>query len=142
MHPFVFLGGTCGNNNWREQFAKDLASVGVPSNRIFDPVVKDWNEAAQAAEEVAKKESDYLMFCIANPLQEGLNISAYSIVEGTMGLYDKPDRTVIVFDMREVSGPVLKAMTQCQKVLLARFPNANIFGTLNEAVDFFARVNR
>ena len=104
--------------------------------------MKDWNEAAQQAEEEAKKVSEFLMFCIGNPRQEGVNISAYSLVEATMGLYDKPDRTVLVFDLTDLTAPVLKAMTQCQKVLKSRFPEANIFGTLNEAVDFFAKVNR
>jgi hypothetical protein len=138
--PVVFLGGTVGNNNWREQFAAELVAVGVPAEDIFNPVVKDWNDAARLAEEAAKKEAAFLMFYIANPQQEGLNISAYSLVEGTMGLYDKPEQTVIVFDLSGIDNAhVIKAMNQCQKVLKTRFPNANIFGTTQEAVQFLGK---
>jgi hypothetical protein len=135
----LFLGGTVGNNDWRDKFTKSLVDAGVPVADIFDPVVKDWNEAAREVEEKAKAECRYMMFFISDPRVEGINISAYSMVEATMGLYDKPKTTVVVFDKFPFSGHVLKAMTQTENVLRKRHPEALIFGSMDEAVEFFVK---
>lgn len=134
----LFLGGTVGNNNWRDNFINTLTKNGVPANAIFNPVVKDWNAEAQANEEKAKAECKYMMFFISDPQQEGINISAYSMVEATMACYDKADSTVIVFDKTPFSGHVLKAINQTEKVLRKRFPEAMIFGSIEEAADWFS----
>lgn len=136
MRKLVFLGGTAANNNWREQFIESLVSLGVLPDILFNPVVKDWNEEAQQREETAKKEACHLVFYIADPKQDGNPLSAYSMVEATMALYDKPARTVIVFDTDGMSGHPLKAMNQTLKVLRARFPEANIFGTRQDAINW------
>lgn len=138
MSKLVFLGGTAANNNWRDGFIKALVGRGVSADALFNPVVKDWNDEAQRREEAAKAEASHLVFCVADPKQEGNPLSAYSMVEATMALYDKHDRTVVVFDTEGMSGHPLKAMNQALKVLKARFPEANIFGTPQEAVDWLA----
>jgi hypothetical protein len=135
----LFLGGTVGNNDWREKFTKSLVDAGVPADDIFNPVVKDWNAEAQAAEEKAKADCRYMLFFISDPKQEGINISAYSMVEATMGLYDKPYTTVVVFDKAPFTGHVLKAINQTEKVLRKRHPNALIFGSMEEATKFFIK---
>ncbi len=48
MEKLVFLGGTSGNNNWRDHFISILVSKGIKEEILFNPVVKDWNEEAQA----------------------------------------------------------------------------------------------
>ncbi len=136
MSKQVFLGGTCGGNQWREGVVKALLDAGVAPERIFNPVVKDWNAECQAREEAAKKDADYLLFYIADPKQEGLNISAYSLVEATMALYDKCDRTILVFDLDGLSVHATKAMKQAQKGLSDRFPFARIFPDCAQAVKF------
>jgi len=35
----VFLGGTCGDNDWRTGFINDLVKSGVDKNKLFNPVV-------------------------------------------------------------------------------------------------------
>ena len=54
----VFLGGTCNGSKWRDQL--------IPLLKIdyFNPVVKDWNEEAQAEEERQKAESDFCLYVI------------------------------------------------------------------------------
>jgi len=131
----LFLGGTCGNNDWRTNFTKELISGGVPADDIFNPVVSDWNAEAQANEEKAKKEATYLMFYIADPKLEDSNLSAYSMVEATMGLYDKPE-TVVVFDYAGIEGHSRKSMQQTEKVLKARFPTARIFSAAAQAYEW------
>jgi hypothetical protein len=138
-HTLVFLGGTAAKNGWRPGFVNELEQRGIPTEVFFDPVVADWNEEAQRREEDAKRDATHLLFYIANPCQEGNPLSAYSMVEAAMALYDKPTRTVVVFDTEGMEGHPLKAMNQTFKVLKTRFPNANIFGTKAEAVDWLAR---
>ena len=134
----VFLGGTAANNDWRVNFIKELVNRNVPNECLFNPVVKDWNEEAQHKEEVAKANASHLVFYIADPKQDGNPLSEYSMVEATMALYDKPSRTVIVFDIDGMSGHPLKAINQTFKVLKARFPEANIFGSGKESIDWLA----
>ncbi len=134
----VFLGGTCGGNNWREGFIAALMCKGVPASALFNPVVKDWNAEAQAREEKSKAEADILVFYIADPKTPGINISAYSLVEATMALYDKPERAFVIFDSEGQEAHVVKALNQAQKVLKTRFPSGNIFGA-SEAIDAIAK---
>ncbi len=134
----IFLGGTCGGNNWRGPFIEILAERGIPAEKIFNPVVPEWNDAAQAAEEKAKAEASHHIYYIADPQQEGNPISAYSILEAAMALYDKPDTAVVVFDVTGMSGHPLKAMDQARKVLRKRHPEANIFDSAAEALIWLA----
>lgn len=134
---YVFLGGTVGYNTWRDQFIKDLVAAGLPEDKIFNPVTTEWNSEAQATEEKWKAEAETLLFVLANPYQAGLSLSAYSMVEATMALYDRPDRTVVVFDNRELTGHALKAQQQAEKVLRKRFPQGFIFSNMEEAVAFY-----
>lgn len=128
----VFLGGTVGCNTWREDLIADLH--GDP--RLFNPVVEDWNEEAQASEERAKAEADVFVFYIANPRQPGIPVSAYSLVEATMALYDAPESTVVVFKNAGIEGHSLKAVKQAEKILRARFPEASILGSYTEMFEW------
>ena len=129
----VFLGGTVGNNDWRERLINELKDT-IDTSSLSNPVVKDWNEAAQKAEELAKKNATHFLFYLGDPKQDGLSISGYSLVEATMALYDNPESTVVIFDEDDFSGHSLKAMKQTQKVLRSRFPKANILDSKDEVV--------
>jgi hypothetical protein len=130
----VFLGGTCGNNRWRDSFIAEAVAAGVPRASLFNPVVEEWSDAAQWVEEAAKARATEFVYYIADPQQEGLTVSAYSLVEATMALYDAPDRTVVVFDASGMSGHALKAMAQARTVLARRFPAARILASRDEAL--------
>jgi hypothetical protein len=137
----VFLGGTCGNNNWREDIFIDLGDRGVDASGLFNPVVADWNEEAQANEERHKVEDDYLLFFLSNPEQQGNPLSTYSLVEATMALYDRPDKTVVCFDHEAIEGAQFqKAFNQSEKVLRARFPEANILSSYDDLLDWLESV--
>ena len=138
MRKLLFLGGTAANNRWRDGFTDALMARGVSSDIIFNPVVAEWNEEAQAREEKAKASASHLLFYIANPMQEGNPLSAYSMVEATMALYDKGDRTVVVFDSNGMEGHFLKALNQTRKVIQARFPDARIYESADAAIDGLA----
>lgn len=129
----VFLGGTCGNNAWREGLISRLTAAGVHPDSLFNPVVPDWTPDMQSKEEQVKAVADYLLFYIGNPMQDGSMLSAFSMVEATMALYDKPERTVVVFDAASISGHQLKSHKRTCDVLTARFPQARIFPELDPA---------
>ena len=136
MKPLIFLGGTVGRNSWRDDVIKALVSGGVRPQSIFNPVVNDWNEDARVREEKAKAEASVLLFMVTNPKEDGNPRSAYSMVEATMALYDDSERTVVVFDSSGMSGHPLKDINQTTRILKKRFPNANIFDSLQEAIDW------
>lgn len=133
----VFLGGTCGNNQWRLGFIAAAVAAGMPSETLFNPVVADWNEEAQQKEDSAKAAALVNLFYIADPL-DGTGLSAYSLVEATMALYDRPETTVVVLDSSGMTGHALKVMTKTAKDLRRRFDTigrkARIFDTSADAL--------
>ena len=129
----IFLGGTCGSNDWREGFIDSLVKRGVPEADLFNPVVKDWNAEAQAREEEAKDTATCLFFYLGSPEKGSKALSAYSMVEATMALYDKPERTVVVFDYTGIPDAARKSLEQTEQVLRTRFPDAAIVQGLEEA---------
>jgi len=135
----IFLGGTVANNKWRADFIPALLRRGYNMEDIFNPVVEDWTEDDAKKEEAAKKAATHLVFYIGSPQQDGNPLSAYSMVEATMALYDRQLDTVVVFDPVGIEGHALKSYKQTEKVLRARFPKANIFSTIDEALNWFAR---
>lgn len=138
MRKLIFLGGTVGGNKWRRPFSLKLIEGGIPAESIFDPVVDDWNEEAQIAEEKVKKNADYLLFYLGTPGNNEL--SAYSMVEATMALYDHIKKTVVIFDADGLEkGHKLKAFKQAENVLRTRFPKGNIFSTLSESAEWLVK---
>jgi hypothetical protein len=123
--PYVFLGGTCGKNNWRAQFISELLAANIPAHRIFNPVVPDWTQECQAQEDNAKLTCHYKLFYIADPQDSDVpQLSTYSIVEALMGLYDDPARTIVVFDKTGVTGHALKSLNKIEKDFQSRFPGS------------------
>jgi hypothetical protein len=138
MSNLVFLGGTCGNNNWRDGLIQRLVERGVSSDALFNPVVSDWNEEAQRREDAAKAGASYMLYFLGDTLQDDNRVSFYSLLEATMGLYDAPARTVVVFDTTGMPKHAEKANAKACKDLKSRFPEAPIFATLAEAEDWLA----
>lgn len=119
------LGGTCGNNDWRESFIERLIARGVPRECFFDPVVEGWNEQARAREERAKREAALLLFYVADPKEESSPLSAYAMVEATLAVCTQPARTVVVFEPSGISGHARKALEQTERVLRLQDPRAH-----------------
>lgn len=135
----VFLGGTVGQNPWRKEFLNGMEGLGVPRDIFFDPVVADWNQEAQDNEERAKKEATHLLFYIGSPMQDGpYSLSAYSMVEATMGLYDQP-KSLVVFNHDGIEAHALKSIKMTERVLRTRFPWSPIFSFIGDAMDYLER---
>lgn len=138
MKKLVFLGGTCGNNTWRDGFVERLTARGVAAEALFNPVVSPWNDEAQRREDEAKKNATANLFYLGDPKQDDNRVSYYSLLEATMGLYDNPEKTIVVFDSTGMPKHAEKASAKACKDLKARFPQANIFATLAEAEEWLA----
>lgn len=142
----IFLGGTAGNptsptyNRWREErVIPALLAAGVQDNAFFNPVVTDWNDEAQRKEDEIKGDPNtLLLYVIANPRSPNNEVSAYSLAESIMALYDNPHRTVVAFDTSELSSHVAKAMVKVIKDLHRRFPSAPIFDSIEAATNWLA----
>lgn len=142
MKPKIFLGGTVGVNPWRESVViPGLLARGVPADHILNPVVSSWDAQAQAREDQAKRDPTYLLlFVLASPdpTTESPFVSGYSLVEAVMALYDAPQRTVVVFETTHLARRPAKGMRKAAQDLRERFPNAPIFLTYAQAIDWLA----
>lgn len=132
-YALVFLGGTVGENPWRVGFIERLVARGVPRRVIFDPVVKDWNDAARVAEERAKSDPrTLLLFYLGDP-QDGERLSAYSLVEATLAICNDANRTALVVDPEGVDDHGRKVLAQTETLLRAQAPSVPIFQSLADA---------
>jgi hypothetical protein len=140
MKQLVFLGGTAGNNQWRDGFIQALIERGVPADVLFNPAVPpgQWDEAGQAKEDEAKAHHTAMLFYLADPKEAGNPISTYSIFEAQAALYDHPETTVVVFDKTGMNGHPLKIMNKVEEQLRKRFPQGRIFSTPSEAINWLA----
>lgn len=140
MQKHIFLGGTCGNNPWRETIViPRLLAKGVPQEALFNPVVSHWDAQAQAREDQAKQDEQFLLlFVIASPdpATTPKEVSGYSLVEVVMSLYDWPQRTVAVFDTAHMAQKTAKRMQKAAQDLQQRFPTAPIFLSYDTAIDW------
>ena len=137
----VFLGGTCGSNNWREEVViPALRERGVPEDALFNPVVEHWTDEARRREDECKRTADYMLYVIASPdpTSGTANVSAYSLVELVMSLYDAPERTVALFDTAGMSKHTTKGINKTVQDLRQRFPHAAIFTDYNTLIEWLA----
>ena len=145
VHPQVFLGGTCGNNDWRDGFIERVVARGVPRSALFNPQLPPgaWNEEAQRQEDDVKAYADLLFFYLGDPQEKENRASTYSVLETTFALYERPARSVVVFDSTGMPSRSAKSNNKAGADLKKRFPAAPIFFSLEEAEDWLvARLGR
>jgi len=80
----VFLGGTCGESDWREKLIPML------DISYFNPIVDNWNEAAQKREIKEREDCDFCLY-VLTPDMEGV----YSIAEVVDDSNKRPEKTVL-----------------------------------------------
>ena len=142
MNKLCFLGGTCGNNHWREDLVMPrLLERGVAPEQLLNPVTSHWDEAAQFREDEAKRVAAYQLYVIASPEphDEGCPaVSGYSLVEATMGLYDAPERTIILVDTTGMAQHTAKAISKAATDWQRRFPDAHVFTNYAALIEWLA----
>jgi hypothetical protein len=93
----VFLGGTVNGSSWRDEFKEKLTID------YFDPVVKDWNDAAYERELSERRFCDYVLY-VLTPKMTGY----YAVAEVVDDSYRRPDRTIYCY-LPEDDGEVFSA---------------------------------
>jgi hypothetical protein len=99
----------------------------------FNPVVKEWNEAAQEEEIKQRKNCDYVLYVIT-PKMEGV----YSVAEVVDDSNKRPEKTIFAYllkdDDKEFTKHQLKSMVMVGKMVKEN--GAKSFETLEEIANF------
>jgi hypothetical protein len=130
----IFLGGTCGNNTWRDGFMSRVREASDKEICFFDPVVADWNDEAKTKEDLAKQLANLLIFYLGDPQEKGNHTSYYSIFEAAQSLmHDRPESTIAAFETTDLPQHAINANIKAYYDLLHRFPGRHVFASLLEA---------
>lgn len=125
----VFMGGTC-SSTWRDEFVPMLDPNKVDA---FNPIVDDWNEAAQANEDWHKINDDFCLY-VLTPEMEGI----YSIFEVADDSNKRPDRTIFCVLLEREGKTFSKGLQlNFQKIKKDLIRNgANVFDSLEGIATF------
>ena len=107
----VFLGGTCGESTWRKSLIPCLDFLDI---KYFNPVVEDWNEAAQVNENAIKADKDtFHLFVITKEMR-----GVFSIAEAVDASNKYPKRTLFHFIEDGFDKAQLKSLFAVGKLIL------------------------
>lgn len=82
----VFLGGTCNNSAWRNDFIELIKDLPID---YFNPIVEKWDEIAKKNELFERKRCDFNLYVIT-PKMTGV----YSIAEVVDDSNKRPEKTI------------------------------------------------
>lgn len=106
----IFLGGTCGNSDWREKLIPFLKQNEF---KYFNPVVDDWTPECQAEENRIKDDPNTVnLFVITSDM-----IGVYSIAEAVDCAHKNPRQTVFKFDPEGFNGAQVKSLMAVENLL-------------------------
>lgn len=83
MNKRVFLGGTCADSKWRNEFEPMLKNIDY-----FNPVVSNWDDRARKREVFMRNNCDYLLYVLSRVY------SVYSIAEVIDDSNKRPTKTI------------------------------------------------
>lgn len=81
----VFLGGTCADSKWRDEFIPMLNEGKI---KYFNPVAHNWNEDARKREIYEREHDDYVLYVLSRAY------STYSIAEVVDDSNKRPKNTI------------------------------------------------
>ena len=119
----IFLGGTCGKSNWRD----DL--IPLLDIEYFNPIVDDWDEAAQAEELKQRKDCDYCLYVITKDME-----GVYSIAEVVDDSNKQPNKTIFCYLEDGFSKTQLKSLDQVGTMVEEN--GGKCFTSLKEIADY------
>jgi len=124
----IFLGGTCNNSTWREEFIEMIKDVDGLS--FFNPVVDDWTPEAQANEEREKKVCTIQLYVITKEMK-----GVFSIAEAVDSSNKQPDNTVfVVIPSTSVDESMSRSLFATYKMV--RDNGAHCFSSLESCADY------
>lgn len=98
----VFLGGTT-KGRWREQIIPELQGNNI---EYFNPIVDNWDKAAQEKENQIKEAPDTINLFVLTPQMAGF----YSIAEVVDCSHKCPERTIFHFSKFGWTKELLKSL--------------------------------
>lgn len=113
----VFLGGTCGEDTWRQRFIKYWKSsyIGDEDIELFNPVVEEWTDECRIKEDAVKATARINLFVIT-PEQAG----PYSFAEAVESAITLPGKTMLLAYNDETTGAkVSKSIDAVGKMVTA-----------------------
>lgn len=123
----VFLGGTCSDSLWRDNFIKDLKL------QYFNPAGDEWTKEMQEEEIKQREESDFCLY-VLTPKMAGF----YSIAEVIEDSIKKPEKTIFSFltvDGKASFNPAeIKSLEQVAEMVKRN--GAKYFGKLSEVLEY------
>ena len=125
----VFLGGTTNNSRWRDKLIPLLKC------EYFNPVVKDWNAAAQEEELRQRAICDYRLYVIT-PKYSGV----YAIAEIVDDSNKRPGKTILTI-LREDGGDFFDHDQLKSFEMLASLVNKNGSAVLYDLQDTAEYIN-
>lgn len=135
MFKKIFLGGTCNESRWRDILIPMLKTS------YYNPVVKDWNQAAQDMEKKQKEICDCELFVIT-PRMKGV----FSIAEVVDASNKKPNNTILCILMVDedsnafnssllhFSPEMLKSLEATEKLVAAN--GVKVFHSLQDVANY------
>jgi len=87
----LFLGGTVGESNWREDLIPLLEHENL---EYFNPIVDDWNDSAREKEYQVKNSSNTVEVYVITKDMKGV----FSIAEAVDASNKKPEKTIFMID--------------------------------------------
>ena len=128
----LFLGGTVGKSNWRNQLIPLLQKENLS---YFNPVVEDWNEEAQEKENQVKKSPNTIELYVITKEIKGV----YSIAEAVDASNKKPTKTIFLILREGFDEHSLKSLDATSRLIKEN--GANVVSNLNEIVMLFKGMN-
>ena len=123
----VFLGGTCNKSTWRDKLIPKLEI------EYYNPVVENWDEAAQKREIKEREICDFCLYVIT-PKMTGV----YSIAEVIDDSNKRPEKTVFCFLESDDSEKFNKAQKKSldQVVEMVEDNGATVCDSLDEVAKY------
>jgi hypothetical protein len=122
----VFLGGTANHSTWRETLIPLLDPTNIS---YFNPVVKDWNEQAQAEEIKQRKECDFLLYTITKEM-----LGFYAIAEVVEDSNKRPSKTIFCYLEAGFGQHQIKSLQATAK--LVKNNGSQVFTSLEEVSEY------
>lgn len=123
----VFLGGTCNDSLWRDDFIRKLKF------KYYNPVGEEWTEKMKKEEIKQREESDFCLY-VLTPKMAGY----YSIAEVIEDSIKRPAKTIFSFltvDGEKSFSPVqIRSLNQVAEMVKRN--GAHYFKTLPEVIEF------
>ena len=112
----IFLGGTCNNDNWRNELIPFL------KKEYFNPVVEDWTENCQAVENDEKENKCNIHLYIIT----GKMVGVYSIAEAVESVFNKTKKTFFCVFTLGFTNSQIKSLKAVIKLINKQGGNAFI----------------